>query len=280
MPPRWRGVKNVGGIGFASCRSGRERHASSPDPRDRTSLAPPSVGVKAATPGREYGRAVTFYPDGETPIPNQTPIPDRPPAPGEPASTTSQPASSRFTKAITRTTVINGVVLVAAVLLAYVFPVSDDPNIALVIVVVAAVLCAIHLTVVLMREMRRRQHALGTIPSTVPPTVTSAPPGSAAPGAPYGSVPATGAQGQLAVEDVFSITGRGTVATGTVTAGELWVGQPVQIVREGQVVAAAEIAGLEQFRSTTEVAAVGDHVGVLLTRVSRSDVQRGDVISA
>lgn len=236
--------------------------------------------VKAATPSREYRRAVTFYPDGETPIPNQTPIPGgRPPAP-EQVAQTGQQASPRFQRVITRTALINGVILVVAVLLAYVFPVSDDPNIAIAIVVGAAVLCAVHLTAMLMREMRRRQHALGTVPSTVPPP-TAAQPYSSTPSAaqPYGSVPAAGAQGQLVVEDVFSITGRGTVATGRVSAGELWVGQPAQVVREGVVVARTEIAGLEQFRSTTEVAAVGDNVGVLLTGVSRSDVRRGDVIA-
>ena len=236
--------------------------------------------VKAATPGRGYGRTVTFYPDGETPIPNQTPMPEVPSSAEQPAPATQQRATSRFSKVITRTAVINGVILAAAVLLAYAFPVSDNPSIALAIVVGAAILCGVHLTVMLMREVRRQQHALGTIPATVPPSATSQPYGSTASAAPqpYGAVP-SGAQGQMVVEDVFSITGRGTVATGRVSSGELWVGQRAQIVREGVVVAQCEIAGLEQFRSTTEVAAVGDNVGVLLAGLSRSDVRRGDVIA-
>lgn len=101
-------------------------------------------------------RRVTFYPDGEVRIPHETTGLQAAAAapPYDPAA-----AARRFSRALVRTAVINAVLLLAAVLLAYVVPVSDDENVALGIVLVAAVLSAVHLSVVVLGETRRRARA-------------------------------------------------------------------------------------------------------------------------
>lgn len=83
---------------------------------------------------------------------------------------------------------------------------------------------------------------------------------------------------RLVVEDVFSITGRGTVVTGKVSAGSVRIGQEVRIVRGGAVLATTTVTGIEAFRKVIDVASSGETVGLLLARVPRSDVQRDDVI--
>ncbi|MFC8730910.1 hypothetical protein ACFT5B_00430 [Luteimicrobium sp. NPDC057192] len=95
---------------------------------------------------------MTFYPDGEVRIPHETTASQA--APDDPAA-----AARRFSRVMVRTALINAVLLAAAVLLAYVFPVSDDENVALGIVLVAAVLSAAHLSVVVLSETRRRARA-------------------------------------------------------------------------------------------------------------------------
>ena len=82
--------------------------------------------------------------------------------------------------------------------------------------------------------------------------------------------------GELTVEDVFTITGRGRVATGRVTAGILRVGDRVVILRDGVSPMPAEIAAIEMFRKKANEAAVGSTVGILFR--DRPDVARGDVI--
>lgn len=83
---------------------------------------------------------------------------------------------------------------------------------------------------------------------------------------------------EFEVEDVFTITGRGQVATGHVTAGVLRVGDRIVVVRAGSPIAETEIAGIEMFRkSATEVTA-GTMAGLLLR--DKVDVTRGDVIHA
>ncbi|MGW7680011.1 EF-Tu/IF-2/RF-3 family GTPase [Kribbella sp. NPDC054772] len=83
----------------------------------------------------------------------------------------------------------------------------------------------------------------------------------------------------MAVEDVFSITGRGTVVTGRVQAGTVMVGEQVLISRAGQPLLQVEVAGLEMFRKIVQTAQPGDNVGVLLRGVKRDQVARGDVLS-
>jgi len=83
----------------------------------------------------------------------------------------------------------------------------------------------------------------------------------------------------MAVEDVFSITGRGTVATGRVERGKIKVGDPVEIVGitpTGKSV----VTGLEMFRKLLDDAQAGDNVGILLRGIEKNQVQRGQVIAA
>ncbi len=177
---------------------------------------------------------------------------------------------------ILRTAVINTVILVVAVLIGYVFPVFDDPDAGLWVVVGASLLCAAHMSAVLMADQRRQRAEAGALP--IPPGRPSVAdvgvPGTVD-AQPYGTV---SSGFSLTVEDVFSITGRGTVVTGQVSSGEVRVGQRVTIVREGQEVGASEVTGIEAFRSIKDVATAGDTVGLLLQGVSRSDVHRGDLL--
>ena len=82
---------------------------------------------------------------------------------------------------------------------------------------------------------------------------------------------------QMPVEDVFSITGRGTVVTGRVEQGELDVGTEVEIVgiRETQK---TTVTGVEMFRKLLDSAQAGDNVGLLLRGIGKTDVERGQVI--
>lgn len=82
--------------------------------------------------------------------------------------------------------------------------------------------------------------------------------------------------GEIVVEDVFTITGRGLVATGTVSSGVLRIGDAVTVVRAGAPIATTEITGIEMFRKRATEASAGDMVGVLLR--GKIDVSRGDVI--
>ena len=81
---------------------------------------------------------------------------------------------------------------------------------------------------------------------------------------------------ELAVEDVFTITGRGQVATGVVTTGIIRVGDAVVVLRAGGPVAETEITGIEMFRKRADEASAGTMIGVLLR--GKTDVTRGDVI--
>ena len=83
----------------------------------------------------------------------------------------------------------------------------------------------------------------------------------------------------MAVEDVFSITGRGTVATGRVERGTVKVGDTVELVglkdtRE------TTVTGLEMFQKTLDESVAGDNVGILLRGIQKEDIQRGMVLAA
>lgn len=84
---------------------------------------------------------------------------------------------------------------------------------------------------------------------------------------------------RLTVEDVFSITGRGTVVTGRVVAGEVRVGSAVRLTRPDGTVRSATVDGVEMFRKTVDTARAGDNVGLLLRDLARDDIGRGDVLS-
>jgi elongation factor Tu len=82
----------------------------------------------------------------------------------------------------------------------------------------------------------------------------------------------------MAIEDVFSITGRGTVATGRIERGIVKVGETVQIVgiRDTQE---TTITGIEMFQKTLDEGFAGDNVGILLRGVTREDIERGMVLA-
>jgi elongation factor Tu len=82
----------------------------------------------------------------------------------------------------------------------------------------------------------------------------------------------------IAVEDVFSITGRGTVATGRVERGTVKIGENIELVGLTKTVATT-VTGLEIFQKTLEESVAGDNVGILLRGVQKDDVQRGIVLA-
>ena len=83
----------------------------------------------------------------------------------------------------------------------------------------------------------------------------------------------------MAVEDVFSITGRGTVATGRVERGVLKTGETVDLVGLGET-QNLTVTGLEMFQKTLDETVAGDNVGILLRGVQKDSIQRGMVIAA
>ncbi|MFQ9077929.1 MAG: elongation factor Tu, partial [Ruminococcus sp.] len=83
----------------------------------------------------------------------------------------------------------------------------------------------------------------------------------------------------MPVEDVFTITGRGTVATGRVERGQVKTGEEVEIVGLTDEKRKVVVTGLEMFRKTLDFAEAGDNVGVLLRGVQRSEIQRGQVLA-
>jgi len=83
----------------------------------------------------------------------------------------------------------------------------------------------------------------------------------------------------MPVEDVFTITGRGTVATGRVETGILKVGEEVEIVGLSEDKRKVVCTGVEMFRKLLDQAMAGDNIGALLRGVQRADIQRGQVLA-
>ncbi|KGA98318.1 elongation factor Tu [Alkalihalobacillus alcalophilus ATCC 27647 = CGMCC 1.3604] len=83
----------------------------------------------------------------------------------------------------------------------------------------------------------------------------------------------------MPVEDVFSITGRGTVATGRVERGQLNVGDVIDIIGLAEEKSSTTVTGVEMFRKLLDYAEAGDNIGALLRGVSRDDIQRGQVLA-
>jgi elongation factor Tu len=83
----------------------------------------------------------------------------------------------------------------------------------------------------------------------------------------------------MPVEDVFSITGRGTVATGRVEAGTLHISDEVEIVGIKEETRKVVVTGIEMFRKLLDEAQAGDNIGALLRGVNRDEIQRGQVLS-
>ena len=83
----------------------------------------------------------------------------------------------------------------------------------------------------------------------------------------------------MPVEDVFTITGRGTVATGRVERGVLHVNEEVEIVGIKEETQKTVATGIEMFRKLLDEAQAGDNIGVLLRGISRTDIERGQVVA-
>ena len=83
----------------------------------------------------------------------------------------------------------------------------------------------------------------------------------------------------MPVEDVFTITGRGTVATGRVERGQLKTGEEVEIVGLADESRKTVVTGIEMFRKILDYAEAGDNIGALLRGVQKSDIERGQVLA-
>ena len=83
----------------------------------------------------------------------------------------------------------------------------------------------------------------------------------------------------MPVEDVFSITGRGTVATGRVERGVLHVSEEVEIVGVKEESRKVVVTGIEMFRKLLDEAQAGDNIGCLLRGVQRNEIERGQVLA-
>ncbi|MDR3133894.1 MAG: elongation factor Tu [Prevotellaceae bacterium] len=83
----------------------------------------------------------------------------------------------------------------------------------------------------------------------------------------------------MPVEDVFSITGRGTVATGRIETGIIKVGEEVEIIGLGEKPQKTTVTGVEMFRKLLDQGEAGDNVGLLLRGIDKKDIKRGQVIA-
>ena len=83
----------------------------------------------------------------------------------------------------------------------------------------------------------------------------------------------------MPVEDVFSITGRGTVATGRIETGIIKVGEEIQIIGLGEEPKKSTVTGVEMFRKLLDQGEAGDNVGLLLRGIDKKEIKRGQVIA-
>jgi elongation factor Tu len=83
----------------------------------------------------------------------------------------------------------------------------------------------------------------------------------------------------MPIEDIFSITGRGTVVTGRVERGKISIQEPVEIVGIKSQTQKTVVTGVEMFRKLLDDAQAGDNVGLLLRGIQKEDVERGQVIA-
>ncbi|HVS46415.1 MAG TPA: elongation factor Tu [Verrucomicrobiae bacterium] len=83
----------------------------------------------------------------------------------------------------------------------------------------------------------------------------------------------------MPIEDVFTITGRGTVGTGRVERGQVKVGEEIEIVGLHEDTRKSVVTGIEMFRKLLDVGIAGDNVGVLLRGIDRNDIERGQVLA-
>lgn len=84
---------------------------------------------------------------------------------------------------------------------------------------------------------------------------------------------------QFLVDDIFTITGKGTVVTGGIKSGTISVGDSVNIVRNGMVVKSTTITGIEEFKKLLKTAQAGQNVGILLSEVRKKEIAKGDILT-
>jgi len=84
----------------------------------------------------------------------------------------------------------------------------------------------------------------------------------------------------MPIEDIFSITGRGTVVTGRVERGRVKVGDEVEIVGLSDEIRKSVVTGVEMFRKQLDEAIAGDNIGILLRGIDKDEVERGQVVAA
>lgn len=82
----------------------------------------------------------------------------------------------------------------------------------------------------------------------------------------------------LTVEDVFTITGRGTVVVGHIASGSVSVGETITLKRPNGYSCSVTVAGIEMFRKMLNTAKEGDNVGLLLRGLTKADIGRGDIL--
>ena len=83
----------------------------------------------------------------------------------------------------------------------------------------------------------------------------------------------------MPIEDIFSITGRGTVVTGRIDRGKILVGDNVDIVGISDKIQKTVVTGVEMFRKLLDEGQAGDNVGLLLRGITKEDVERGQVVA-
>ena len=84
---------------------------------------------------------------------------------------------------------------------------------------------------------------------------------------------------RITVEDVFTITGRGTVIVGRVESGSVRVGDTVTLQRTNGFTRDVVVVGIEKFRKMLNVAQAGENVGILLKNLSKADISKGDILT-
>lgn len=227
-----------------------------------------------------YGQAVTFEPGGEANIPKQTPVPSL----GSEGPGARESAAANNQRLLVRTAIINGAVLMAAVVTVYVLKLVE-PEIGVWVIVAAALFSGLYMTMTVMRIQRTGGTSTVSAGSTGTPAPAAGAPEAGPTAAGRAHAPAATASGRPAVlrfevSESFTITGRGTVVAGTVTSGTVASGDAVAILREGQVIARSRVNGVELTRRMADQAGRGDHAGLLLAELDRSDVSSGDLVVA
>ena len=84
---------------------------------------------------------------------------------------------------------------------------------------------------------------------------------------------------RIVVQDVFTITGRGTVIVGQVESGSVRTGDTVTLQRLNGETQNVTVTGIEQFRKIVDIANTGDNVGILLRGITKNDISKGDVLT-